>query len=170
MTRQLPVGPAWKSFTLLTWGRHDPEERSARAPRSGGQHRSRAHRAYPTCRSLRHADGTLERECQGGGRGGSGRLDAALARSNVRRRAVKGLAMGYARIGGAAGCQLIVDAAPPMLGRTGSYTAHAYDAGVSSWCRGGNRWSLSCGSGRGFGAAWRRAGTRATAKPLPPCR
>jgi len=115
-------------------------------------------RIAPTLRSLRHADGTLAR-MQGGGRGGSGRLDAALARSNVRPSRVKGLAMGYARIGGRR-VSLIVDAAPPMLGE-GSYTAHASTLAFEL-VSGRQPVVVSCGSGRGFGAAWRRAG-RATA-------
>ncbi|NKX45544.1 heparinase II/III family protein [Roseicyclus persicicus] len=115
-------------------------------------------RIAPTLRSLRHADGSLAR-MQGGGRGAPGRLDAALARSNVRPSRVKGLAMGYARLGGRR-VSLIVDAAPPMLG-PGSFDAHASTLAFEL-VSGQQPVVVSCGSGRRFGAAWRRAG-RATA-------
>jgi uncharacterized heparinase superfamily protein len=115
-------------------------------------------RIAPTLRSLRHADGTLVR-MHGGGKGAPGRLDAALARSNVRPARVKGLAMGYARLGGRR-VSLIVDAAPPMMG-PGSYDAHASTLGFEL-VSGRQPVIVSAGSGRRFGAAWRRAG-RATA-------
>ncbi len=115
-------------------------------------------RIAPTLRSLRHADGTLVR-MQGGGRGAPGRLDAALARSNVRPSRVKGLAMGYARMGGRR-VSLIVDAAPPMLG-PGSFEAHASTLAFEL-VSGRQPVVVSCGAGGRFGAAWRRAG-RATA-------
>ncbi len=115
-------------------------------------------RIAPTLRSLRHADGTLAR-MQGGGRGAAGRLDAALARSNVRPARVKGLAMGYARLGGRR-VSLIVDAAPPLLG-PGSFDAHASTLAFEL-VSGRQPVIVSAGSGKRFGAAWRRAG-RATA-------
>ncbi len=118
-------------------------------------------RIAPTLRSLRHADGTLAR-MQGGGRGASGRLDAALARSNVRPSRVKGLAMGYARMGGRR-VSLIVDAAPPNLG-PGSFDAHASSLAFEL-VSGRQPVIVSCGSGKRFGAAWRRAG-RATRQPF----
>ena len=115
-------------------------------------------RIAPTLRSLRHADGTLAR-MQGGGRGAPGRLDAALARSNVRPSRIKGLAMGFARLGGRR-VSLIVDAAPPMLG-PGSFDAHASSLAFEL-VAGQEPVIVSSGSGRRFGPAWRRAG-RATA-------
>jgi uncharacterized heparinase superfamily protein len=115
-------------------------------------------RIAPTLRSLRHADGALAR-MHGGGRGAPGRLDAALARSHVRPARVKGLAMGYARMGGRR-VSLIVDAAPPMLG-PGSFDAHASTLAFEL-VSGKQPVIVSCGSGKRFGAAWRRAG-RATA-------
>jgi uncharacterized heparinase superfamily protein len=115
-------------------------------------------RIAPTLRSLRHADGSLAR-MQGGGRGAPGRLDAALARSNVRPARVKGLAMGYARMGGRR-VSLIVDAAPPMLG-PGSFDAHASTLAFEL-VSGKQPVVVSCGSGKRFGTTWRRAG-RATA-------
>ena len=115
-------------------------------------------RIAPTLRSLRHADGGLVR-MQGGGRGAPGRLDAALARSGVRPSRVKGLAMGYARLGGRR-VSLIVDAAPPMLG-PGSFEAHASSLAFEL-VSGRQPIVVSAGSGRHFGPSWRRAG-RATA-------
>ena len=115
-------------------------------------------RIAPTLRSLRHADGTLAR-MHGGGRGAPGRLDAALARSGVRPARVKGLAMGYARMGGRR-VSLIVDAAPPMQG-PGSFDAHASTLAFEM-VSGRQPVIVSAGSGKTFGAAWRRAG-RATA-------
>ncbi|PWK60049.1 heparinase II/III family protein [Roseicyclus mahoneyensis] len=115
-------------------------------------------RIAPTLRSLRHADGTLVR-MQGGGRGTPGRLDTALARSNVRPSRLKGLAMGYARMGGRR-VSLIVDAAPPLLG-PGSFDAHASTLAFEL-VSGRQPVIVSCGSGKRFGTAWRRAG-RATA-------
>jgi len=115
-------------------------------------------RMAPTLRSLRHADGTLVR-MQGGGRGAPGRLDAALARSNVRPARAKGLAMGYARMGGRR-VSLIVDAAPPMLG-PGSFDAHASTLAFEL-VSGRQPVIVTAGSGKQFGAARRRAG-RATA-------
>ncbi len=115
-------------------------------------------RIAPTLRALRHADGTLAR-MQGGGRGAAGRLDAALARANLRPARVKGLAMGYARLGGRR-VSLIVDAAPPRLG-PGSFEAHASTLAFEL-VSGQEPVIVSAGSGRSFGPDWRRAG-RATA-------
>jgi uncharacterized heparinase superfamily protein len=115
-------------------------------------------RIAPTLRSLRHSDGTLVR-MHGGGKGRPGRLDQALALSGARPARIKGLAMGYARMGGRR-ASLIVDAAPPMLG-PGSFEAHASTLAFEL-TSGRQPVIVSCGSGRHFGAAWRRAG-RATA-------
>lgn len=115
-------------------------------------------RIGPTLRSLRHADGTLVR-MHGGGSGAPGRLDAALARSTLRPARIRGLAMGYARLGGRR-VSLIVDAAPPMLG-PGSFEAHASTLAFEL-VSGQEPVIVSAGSGRRFGPEWRRAG-RATA-------
>mgnify|MGYP006273048383 CR=1 FL=1 len=115
-------------------------------------------RIAPTLRSLRHADGSLVR-MHGGGKGAPGRLDTALARSGVRPARVKGLAMGYARLGGRR-VSLIADAAPPMLG-PGSFEAHAATLAFEL-VSGRQPVIVSAGSGRRFGGSWRRAG-RATA-------
>jgi len=115
-------------------------------------------RIAPTLRSLRHADGSLAR-FHGGGKGIAGRLDQALANSGVRPSRVKGLAMGFARLGERR-VSLIVDAAPPMMGK-GSFTAHASTLAFEL-TSGRQPVIVSCGSGTRFGAAWRRAG-RATA-------
>ncbi len=115
-------------------------------------------RIAPTLRSLRHSDGSLAR-MHGGGRGAPGRLDQALAQSGVRPSRVKGLAMGYARLGGRR-VSLIVDAAAPMLGER-SYTAHASTLAFEL-TSGRQPVIVSSGSGVRFGPDWRRAG-RATA-------
>ena len=115
-------------------------------------------RIAPTLRSLRHADGTLAR-MQGGGRGAPGLLETALARANLRPARIRGLAMGYARLGGGQ-VSLIVDAAPPLLGQ-GSCDAHASSLAFEL-VAGKEPVIVSAGSGRRFGPQWRRAG-RATA-------
>lgn len=115
-------------------------------------------RIAPCLRSLRHADGGLVR-MHGGGRGAKGMMDTALARSNLRPSRIKGLAMGYARLGGRR-VSLIVDAAPPRLG-PGSHTAHASTLAFEL-VSGGDAVIVSAGSGRGFRPEWHRAG-RATA-------
>lgn len=115
-------------------------------------------RAAPILRSLRHSDGGLVR-MHGGGRGAKGRLDAALAASGVRPAHVRGLAMGYARLGKGR-LSLIVDAAAPMLG-PGSQNAHASTLAMEL-TSGREPVIVSAGSGARFGASWRRAG-RATA-------
>ena len=141
-------------FTLLTWvaevlretGRDpDPAVSTAIA------------RIAPTLRSLRHADGGLVR-MQGGARGVPGRLDQALLASGVRPARVRGLAMGYARLGDRR-VSVIVDAAPPMTG-PGSYNAHASTLALEM-TSGRRPVIVSCGSGSRFGPDWRRAG-RAT--------
>jgi len=114
-------------------------------------------RIAPTLRSLRHANGELAR-MQGGGRGVPGRLDQALAQSGVRPSRVKGLAMGYARLGGRR-VSVIIDAAPPMIGPR-SFTAHASTLAFEL-TSGRQPVIVSCGSGVRFGPNWRRAG-RAT--------
>lgn len=115
-------------------------------------------RIAPTLRSLRHADGSLVR-MHGGGRGGPGVLDRALARSNLRPSRNAGLAMGYARLGGRR-ISLIVDAAAPPLG-PGSHRAHAATLAFEL-VSGRAPVIVSSGRGLGFGPQWQRTG-RATA-------
>lgn len=115
-------------------------------------------RMAPTLRSLRHGDGTLVR-MHGGDGGAPGRLDLALTRSTVRPAQAKGLAMGFARLGRKQ-MSLIVDAAPPRLGK-GSAEAHAATLAFEL-VSGHIPVIVSCGPGHRFGPAWRRAG-RATA-------
>jgi uncharacterized heparinase superfamily protein len=115
-------------------------------------------RIAPSLRSLRHADGSLVR-MHGGGRGAPGLLDAALARANLRPSRIKGLAMGYARLGGRR-VSVIVDAAPPLLG-PGSHRSHAATLAFEL-VSGREPVIVSAGSGHGFGPQWHRAG-RATA-------
>ncbi len=142
-------------FSLLTW--------TASILRDTGQEPDPAvntaiMRIAPTLRSLRHSDGGLVR-MHGGGRGAPGRLDQALARSGARPARVKGLAMGFARLGGR-GVSLVVDAAPPMIGPR-SHSAHASTLAFEL-TSGRRPVIVSCGSGTRFGGDWRRAG-RATA-------
>ena len=141
-------------FTLLTWARAALEDEDLTAEEA---HAAAIARIAPTLRALRHADGGLAR-FQGGGRGLDGRLDQALAASGVRRRQAEGLAMGYARLSGGRS-SLIIDAAPPPTGPA-SFDAHASTLALEL-TSGRRPVVVSCGSGAGFGADWRRAG-RAT--------
>ncbi len=141
-------------FTLLTWARAALEAEDLTAEEA---HAAAIARIAPTLRALRHADGGLAR-FQGGGRGLDGRLDQALAASGVRRRQAEGLAMGYARLSGGRS-SLIIDAAPPPTGPA-SFDAHASTLAFEL-TSGRRPVVVSCGSGAGFGADWRRAG-RAT--------
>ena len=141
-------------FTLLTW--------AARTLSDAGQPVEDAHwraveRIAPTLRTLRHADGGLAR-FHGGGCGLAGRLDAALATSGVKSRRSGGVAMGFARLGGGR-TSVIVDAAAPPAGAA-SVQAHASTLAFEV-TSGRRPLIVSCGSGRRFGADWRRAG-RAT--------
>jgi uncharacterized heparinase superfamily protein len=146
-------------FTLLTWVSLALTE--AQRPMHPGL-LAAIERIAPTLRSLRHADGALAR-FHGGGRGAPGRLDQALAASGVRPGpipgAVPGLAMGFARLHGGR-TSVIVDASappPPAL----SHNAHASTLGFEL-TSGRRPLIVSCGSGAGFAAKWRRA-ARATA-------
>lgn len=141
-------------FTLLTW--------TATVLKETGKDPDPAIdtailRIAPTLRSLRHSDGSLAR-MHGGGRGAPGRLDQSLAQSGVRPARVKGLAMGYARLGGR-GMSVIIDAAVPMSGER-SFNAHASTLAFEL-TSGRKPVIVSCGAGGRFGPDWRRAG-RAT--------
>ncbi|MBL4916959.1 heparinase II/III family protein [Tabrizicola sp. DMG-N-6] len=142
-------------FTLLNW--------AAQALGEVGQPlpppiRQAIERIAPTLRALRHADGGLAR-FHGGGRGGEGRLDQALAASGVKALPGPGSAMGFLRL--AAGrTTLIVDAAAPPGGRAGA-SAHASTLAFEM-TSGRRPVIVSCGNGAPFGADWHRAG-RATA-------
>ncbi|SHI44545.1 Uncharacterized conserved protein, heparinase superfamily [Shimia gijangensis] len=141
-------------FTLLTW--------VAAALSEAGQTPTSAHveaieRIAPTLRTLRHSDGGLAR-FHGGGRGIEGRLDHALAESQIKTSAPDGLSMGYARLS-AGRTSVIVDASPPPKGAA-SLNAHA--STLAFELTSGRRPVLvNCGSGVSFGEDWRRAG-RAT--------
>ena len=141
-------------FTLLTW--------AAAALTEAGQTPGRAHveaieRIAPTLRTLRHTDGGLAR-FHGGGRGLEGRLDHALAESNIRTRQQDGLAMGFARLSSGR-TSIIIDASPPPKGAA-SVNAHASTLAFEM-TSGRRPVIVNCGSGASFGAQWRRAG-RAT--------
>ncbi|WP_089996951.1 heparinase II/III family protein [Cognatiyoonia koreensis] len=114
-------------------------------------------RIAPTLRALRHADGSLAR-FHGGGRGLDGRLDHALATSNVKTPPGEGLHMGFARIN-AGRMSIIIDAARPP---TGLFSANGHASTLAMELTSGRRPIIvNCGSGRSFGPEWRRAG-RAT--------
>ena len=141
-------------FTLLTWAAavlHDAG-RGVPAP-----HQAAIERIAPTLRMLRHADGGLAR-FHGGGRGMEGRLDHALAASQVKPRHSDGLAMGYARLAGGR-TTVIVDASAPPRGAA-SFNAHASTLAFEL-TSGRRPLIVNCGSGGSFGVEWRRAG-RAT--------
>ena len=138
-------------FTLLTWasaalleaGRGVPQPQSAAIERIA-----------PTLRALRHSDGGLAR-FHGGGRGLEGRLDHALAASQVKPMPLTGLAMGYARLS-ARRTSVVIDASPPPSGDA-AYNAHA--STLSFELTSGRRpLIVNCGSGVSFGTEWRRAG------------
>lgn len=141
-------------FTLLTW--------VAAALSEAGQTPSKAHvsaieRIAPTLRTLRHSDGGLAR-FHGGGRGIEGRLDHALAESQIKTSAPDGLSMGYARLS-AGRTSVIIDASPPPT-EMASLNAHASTLAFEL-TSGRRPVIVNCGSGVSFGEDWRRAG-RAT--------
>ena len=141
-------------FMLLTWAAAALTEAEQDVPPA---HISAIARIAPTLRALRHSDGGLAR-FHGGGRGLEGRLDQALAASEVKERHTGRLPMGYARISGGR-TSMIIDATAPPVGHA-SLNAHA--STLSFELTSGRRpLIVNCGSGGSFGAEWRRAG-RAT--------
>lgn len=141
-------------FMLLTWAAAALTEAEQEVPRA---HTAAIERIAPTLRALRHSDGGLAR-FHGGGRGLEGRLDQALAASEVKDRHRDELQMGYARLS-AGRTSMIIDATPPPAGNA-SLNAHA--STLSFELTSGRRpLIVNCGSGSSFGAEWRRAG-RAT--------
>jgi uncharacterized heparinase superfamily protein len=141
-------------FTLLVWACQALTE-AGRMP--GGDLRAAVERIAPTLRALRHADGGLAR-FHGGGRGGEGRLDRALASASVRAGPPAGLAMGFVRLAGGR-TTVIADVAPPPMGRA---SAGAHASTLAFEMTSGRRpVVVNCGSGVSFGTEWRRAG-RAT--------
>lgn len=141
-------------FTLLGWAAAALGDADHHVPEA---HRAAIARIAPTLRILRHSDGGLAR-FHGGGRGMDGRLDAALARSRVRARHADGRAMGYVRLAGGRS-SIIIDAGLPPKGFA-SVEAHASTLAFEL-TSGRRPLIVNCGSGRGFGPEWRRAG-RAT--------
>ena len=141
-------------FTLLTWAAAALSDADKAALPA---HLDAIERIAPTLRTLRHSDGGLAR-FHGGGRGQEGRLDHALAASNVKTRQADGLSMGYARLS-AGRTSVIVDAAVPPKGDS-SINAHASTLAFEL-TSGRRPVIVNCGSGASFGEEWRRAG-RAT--------
>ncbi|WP_187428239.1 FtsZ-localized protein C [Roseobacter fucihabitans] len=141
-------------FTLLTWASAALSDAGHATP---ADHLDAIERIAPTLRTLRHADGALAR-FHGGGRGAEGWLDHALAEARVKTRQPDGLSMGFARLS-AGRTSVIIDASKPPKGRA-SYNAHASTLALEL-TSGRRPLIVNCGSGRSFGADWRRAG-RAT--------
>lgn len=141
-------------FTLLTWAAAALHESGRSTPQD---HIQAIERIAPTLRTLRHSDGGLAR-FHGGGRGLEGRLDHALAASQIKIRHADGLSMGYARLS-AGRTSIVVDASVPPAG-TASYNAHASTLAFEL-TSGRRPLVVNCGSGASFGLEWRRAG-RAT--------
>ena len=141
-------------FMLLTWAAAALTESGRTPPQAHGDAIARI---APSLRTLRHADGGLAR-FHGGGRGLDGRLDHALAASEVREAAPDGLSMGYARLAGGR-ISVVIDASAPPQGAA-SLNAHASTLAFEL-TSGRRPLIVSCGSGASFGADWRRAG-RAT--------
>jgi len=141
-------------FTLLSWAAAGLRE-AGRTPTAA--HLAALERIAPSLRALRHADGGLAR-FHGGGRGPEGRLDQALAASEVKGGKRAGLAMGFARLSHGR-TTLIVDVASPPV-RDASAQGHASTLAFEL-TSGRRPLIVNCGSGRTFGEKWRRAG-RAT--------
>lgn len=141
-------------FTLITWAAVSLRESGIIPPQ---EHLDAIERIAPTLRTLRHADGGLAR-FHGGGRGVDGRLDQALANSQVRRAHSDGLSMGFARLSGGR-TSVLLDASAPPKG-VASHNAHASTLAFEL-TSGRRPLIVNCGSGKVFGEDWRRAG-RAT--------
>ncbi|TNF64973.1 MAG: heparinase, partial [Rhodobacteraceae bacterium] len=141
-------------FMLLTWAAAALAETGRPVPQA---HKDAIARIAPTLRTLRHSDGGLAR-FHGGGRGLEGRLDHALASSEVKEMRADGLSMGFARLSGGR-TSVIIDAAPPPQGAA-SLGAHASTLAFEL-TSGRRPLIVNCGAGESFGAEWRRAG-RAT--------
>lgn len=141
-------------FNLLTWAAAALHEAGRGIPPA---HSAAIERIAPTLRTLRHSDGGLAR-FHGGSRGMEGRLEHALAASQVKPALSGGLAMGFARLSGGR-TTVIVDAAPPPH-RAASGNAHASTLAFEL-TSGRRPLVVNCGSGATFGKDWRRAG-RAT--------
>lgn len=141
-------------LTLLTWSASAMTETGQTVPQ---QVQEAILRIAPALRTLRHADGELAR-FHGGGRGGEGRLDLALAAAGGRGDKPPVIAMGYARLAGGR-TTVIVDAATPPGGRAAE-TAHASTAAFEL-TSGRRPVVVNCGSGLSFGPMWRLA-ARAT--------
>lgn len=111
----------------------------------------------PILRALRHADGALP-QFHGGGRGAPGRLDHCLRAAPGPANAVRGQAMGFARMVRGR-TTLVLDAASPPTGAAAA-AAHAstlaFEMTVAR-----QPLIVSCGPGMGFGPIWARA-SRAT--------
>lgn len=141
-------------LTLLTWAARAMTEAAHPVPPALS---AAITRIAPTLRALRHSDGALAR-FHGGGKGGEGQLDQALAASGVRQGQTPVVAMGFARLYGRR-TSVIVDAASPPGGKA-AFTAHASTTGFEL-TSGRRPLVVNCGAGADFGPSWRQA-SRAT--------
>ena len=106
-------------FALLTWAVTSLKEAGRTPPPAV---LDAMEKIAPTLRALRHADGGLAR-FHGGGRGVDGRLDQALASSDIKRTHSDGLSMGHARLSGGR-TSLVFEASEPHK-EDASANAHA---------------------------------------------
>lgn len=141
-------------LTLLTWAASAMTEASQQVPPALS---AAITRIAPTLRALRHADGDLAR-FHGGGKGGEGQLDQALAASGARHGQTPAVAMGFARLY-ARRTSVIVDAEAPPGGKS-ALAAHASTTAFEL-TSGRRPLIVNCGAGAAFGLAWRQA-ARAT--------
>lgn len=112
-------------------------------------------RVVPLVRALCHGDGTLAR-FHGGGGGFADRVAHVLSLAGRSHRPEDGFYMGFGRL--AAGrVTVIMDCAPPPIGAEPHASTLGFEL-TSGRCP----MIVNCGSGRGFGPEWRKAG-RATA-------
>ncbi len=137
-----------KLFTLLVWADH--AQRDAGQPTDAAQQNAIALIA-PTLRGLQLGDGALAR-FNGGGRGGEGQLDQALADSGNRSATRGKTMMGYTRLS-AGRTTVIMDAAPPPEGDAG-LRAHAGTLAFEM-SAGRRPVIVNQGAGDAFGADWR---------------
>nr|WP_255613251.1 heparinase II/III family protein [Pseudogemmobacter faecipullorum] len=139
-------------LTLLTWAKSGLQDADLPCPPELSE---AIDRIAPCLRALRHADGGLAR-FHGGGTGAEGRLDQALAASQVQ--PPPGhitLAMGFARLS-AGRSSLILDAADPPS-QSAPRQAHASTAAFEL-TSGRRPLVVNCGSGLPFGPDWGLAG------------
>lgn len=135
-------------FTLLTWV---AKLLKATGHSENPQISEALERAAPGLRALRLGDGSLTR-FHGGGRGGEGQLDQALADAQVRSPASTNSFMGYERLSAGRTLVLMDAAAPP-----GQAPAHMSTLGFEM-SSGRVPMLVNCGPGARLDTAWAMAG------------